>query len=59
MADQVKEQDNKEQDNKDQESGRPVQLDPEQQAGTPDEAQPDRQGTEHHQPPSQQPAPSR
>jgi hypothetical protein len=54
MADQVKEQ-----DNKDQESGRPVQLDPEKHGGTPDEAQPDQQGTEHHQPPSQQPAPSR
>ncbi|HEX6209333.1 MAG TPA: hypothetical protein VF136_01070 [Methylomirabilota bacterium] len=50
MADQVKEH-----DNKDQESGRPVQLDPEQQAGTPDKPQPERKGPE----PAQQPAPTR
>jgi hypothetical protein len=45
----------KEHDNKDQESGRPVQLDPEQPAGKPDKPAPEHESPE----PGQQPAPKR
>jgi hypothetical protein len=54
MADQVKRE-----DNKDQESGRPVQLDPEQQGGKQDKPQADTQTTEHGRQPTQAPAQSR
>jgi hypothetical protein len=54
MADQVKEH-----DNKDQESGRPVQLDPEQEGGKQDKPRPDTQKPDHAQPPAEPPARSR
>lgn len=52
MADQVKERDNKDAE----ESGRPVQLDPEEQGGEPGQGP----GGQPNQPrPGQQPAPAR
>jgi hypothetical protein len=59
MADQMKERDNKDA----QESGRPIQLDREEQGGKPgqqqggqhDKQHQDKQGTEHGQKPAQPP----
>ena len=61
MTDDIKDRDNKDRDNKDaEESGRPVQLDPEEQGGKPGQGQQDRehdkQGVEHG---GQRPAESR